>query len=104
MCFCCHLKKESFMMNTLGSRGLVGAIPQNSRCFFRGDDVVFFEVMEINGRYEAVKMLLPSMMETQLGSVTWWFAASPEQWMSPGEQLGNAWDMHLTNFWFGGIW
>ncbi|CAL1128517.1 unnamed protein product [Cladocopium goreaui] len=32
------------------------------------DDVVFFEVMEINGRYEAVKMLLPSMMETQLGS------------------------------------
>eukprot|EP00435_Cladocopium_sp_Y103_P029445 s1042_g7.t1 len=28
-------------------------------------DVVFFEVMEINGRYEAVKMLLPSMMETQ---------------------------------------
>jgi len=45
--------------------------------FFRGDDVVFFEVMEINGRYEAVKMLLPSMMETQLGSVTW---CSEQNW------------------------
>ena len=33
-CFFCHLKKESFMMNPLGSRGLVGAIRQNSPMVF----------------------------------------------------------------------
>lgn len=73
--------------------------------FFRGDDVVFFEVMEINGRYEAVKMLLPSMMETQLGSVTWCkrlhWSNGFLSWGTVGERL---WDMHLTSFWFGVIW
>ena len=62
---------KEHIMNPLGLRGLE---PFRSRILwilYRGDDVVFFEVMEINGRYEAVKMLLPSMMETQLGSVTW---------------------------------
>lgn len=33
--------------------------------------MVFFEVMEINGRYEAVKMLLPTMIEENIGDETW---------------------------------
>lgn len=36
-----------------------------------GNEMVFFEVMEINGRYEAVKMLLPTMIEENMGDETW---------------------------------